>query len=76
MNRITAGSNGGWIQIMGPVSRLADFKAIELVHTSSGNLPVAGNLPFSTIDPITFIPAMQADTLAPDTPSPTHRIRP
>ena len=60
MNRVTAGSNGGWIQIMGPVSRLADFKAIETSFTPpQGNLPVAGNLPFSAIDPITFIPAMQ-----------------
>jgi aldose sugar dehydrogenase len=29
INRITAGTNGGWIQIMGPVSRLAQFKEIE-----------------------------------------------
>src|SRR5258706_7752457 len=40
MNRITAGSNGGWIQIMGPVSRLADFKHIETSFT-----PTQGNLP-------------------------------
>src|SRR5205807_2500323 len=26
MNRITAGSNGGWIQIIGPVNRLAEYK--------------------------------------------------
>ena len=29
LNRVTAGMNGGWIQIMGPVSRLAQFKQIE-----------------------------------------------
>lgn len=29
MNRIEAGHNGGWIQIMGPVSRVSQFKAIE-----------------------------------------------
>ena len=29
LNRVTAGMNGGWIQIMGPVSRLAQFKEIE-----------------------------------------------
>ena len=40
MNRITAGSNGGWIQIMGPLSRLADFKQIESSFT-----PLQGNLP-------------------------------
>ena len=29
LNRVTAGMNGGWIQIAGPVSRLAQFKQIE-----------------------------------------------
>ncbi len=29
INRITSGTNGGWIQIMGPVDRIADFKTIE-----------------------------------------------
>src|SRR5262249_53787290 len=33
MNHITAGSNGGWIQIMGPQSRVADFKQIEASFT-------------------------------------------
>jgi glucose/arabinose dehydrogenase len=60
MNLITAGSNGGWIQIIGPLSRLADYKQIETSFTPvQGNLPVAGNLPFSAIDPTTFIPALQ-----------------
>lgn len=30
INRVEPGMNGGWIQIMGPVSRVAEFKAIEL----------------------------------------------
>src|SRR5262245_61143042 len=60
MNRITAGSNGGWIQTMGPLDRVAQFKQIESSFTPlQGNLPVAGNLPFSAIDPATFIPALQ-----------------
>jgi len=60
MNRVTAGSNGGWVQIMGPRRRVAEFKAIETSFTPlQGNLPVAGNLPFSAIDPTTFIPALQ-----------------
>ena len=60
MNRITAGSNGGWIQIMGPLNRLAEYKGIEDSFTPlQGNLPVAGNIPFSAIDPTTFIPALQ-----------------
>jgi aldose sugar dehydrogenase len=29
LNRVRPGSNGGWIQIMGPVDRVADFKFIE-----------------------------------------------
>src|SRR5262249_11245765 len=66
MNRITAGSNGGWIQVMGPASRVADFKEIETTFTPlEGNLPVNGNLPFSPIDPTTFIPALQQIRYAP-----------
>ncbi|HUQ34248.1 MAG TPA: PQQ-dependent sugar dehydrogenase, partial [Pyrinomonadaceae bacterium] len=30
INRVTAGFNGGWIQVMGPSSRVADFKSIEV----------------------------------------------
>jgi glucose/arabinose dehydrogenase len=30
LNRVTAGSNLGWIQTMGPISRVAEFKAIEM----------------------------------------------
>src|SRR6202165_4908374 len=60
MNRVAAGSNGGWIQIMGPLNRLSDYKGIEASFTPlQGNLPVAGNVPFSAIDPTTFIPALQ-----------------
>jgi uncharacterized protein (TIGR03118 family) len=60
MNRVTAGSNGGWIQVMGPLRLLAEYKQIEASFTPlQGNLPVAGNLPFSAIDPTTFIPALQ-----------------
>lgn len=29
LNRVEPGMNGGWIQIMGPVSRIAQFKEIE-----------------------------------------------
>lgn len=60
MNRITAGSNGGWVQIMGPAHRVKEFKQIESSFTPlQGNLPVAGNVPFSAIDPATFVPALQ-----------------
>lgn len=30
INRVTRGWNGGWIQAMGPTSRIADFKSIEV----------------------------------------------
>lgn len=30
INRVVPGFNGGWIQIMGPLSRLGDFRAIEV----------------------------------------------
>jgi aldose sugar dehydrogenase len=30
MSLVDSGSNGGWTQIMGPVSRIAQFKAIEI----------------------------------------------
>src|SRR5262245_4462084 len=60
MNRITRGSNGGWVQIMGPANRVGEFKQIETTFTPlQGNLPIAGNLPFSAVDPATFIPALQ-----------------
>ncbi|PYS75038.1 MAG: hypothetical protein DMF73_02160, partial [Acidobacteria bacterium] len=37
MNRVTAGSNNGWVQIMGPVSRVAQYKQIESTY-GSGDL--------------------------------------
>jgi uncharacterized repeat protein (TIGR01451 family) len=37
MNRITAGSNNGWVQSMGPISRVAEFKSIESTY-GAGNL--------------------------------------
>jgi glucose/arabinose dehydrogenase len=37
INRVRAGFNGGWAQIMGPVSRVAEFKSIESTY-AAGNL--------------------------------------
>lgn len=37
INRVTPGFNGGWIQTMGPVSRVAEFKLIESTY-AAGNL--------------------------------------
>jgi aldose sugar dehydrogenase len=41
LNRVERGMNGGWIQIMGPVERIAQFKEIELALPPSGGLPGA-----------------------------------
>ncbi len=35
INRVEGGFNGGWIQLMGPSSRVADFKAIEVSRGNS-----------------------------------------
>ena len=32
INRVRPGANGGWIQTMGPISRVAEFKAIESTY--------------------------------------------
>ena len=37
MNRVTAGSNNGWVQMMGPSARVAQFKQIESTY-GGGNL--------------------------------------
>jgi uncharacterized protein (TIGR03118 family) len=60
INMITAGSNGGWVQIMGPANRVTDFGGIESSFTPlQGNLPVGGNVALSAVDPATFIPTLQ-----------------
>jgi aldose sugar dehydrogenase len=40
INRVEPGMNGGWVQIMGPVSRLAEFRQIETTFTEPPNQPV------------------------------------
>jgi len=36
LNRVTPGMNSGWVQIMGPASRVAEFKAIETSPAFNG----------------------------------------
>jgi glucose/arabinose dehydrogenase len=36
LNRITPGMNGGWVQIMGPLSRIGEYKAIETTAPYNG----------------------------------------
>jgi glucose/arabinose dehydrogenase len=50
INRVDAGANLGWVQVMGPLSRLLEFKAIE---TSPG---------FAGLQQIRWNPANIADT--------------
>ena len=52
MNRVTAGSNNGWVQVMGPSSRVGQFKQIETTYG-------AGNL-----QQLRWSPALIADTPA------------
>ena len=35
INRVVPGMNGGWIQVMGPLSRMAQFKSIETTQFNS-----------------------------------------
>lgn len=39
INRVEAGSNGGWIQSMGPLGRVADYRAIEIAAGIGANGP-------------------------------------
>jgi aldose sugar dehydrogenase len=41
LNRVEPGMNGGWIQIMGPVDRIAQFKQIEQTLPPSSGVPGA-----------------------------------
>jgi glucose/arabinose dehydrogenase len=56
LNRVERGMNGGWIQIMGPVSRIAQFKQIELT------LPPSGGIPGAQLQQIRWPPTRLADT--------------
>lgn len=58
LNRIERGMNGGWIQIMGPVSRIAQYKQIELT------LPPSGGLPGAELQQLRWLPRNIADTPA------------
>jgi aldose sugar dehydrogenase len=55
LNRVERGMNGGWIQIMGPVSRIAEFKQIEQT------LPPPGGIPEAQLQQILWPPSNLAD---------------
>ena len=56
LNLVEPGMNGGWIQVMGPVERIAQFKSIELTQPPSGGLPGA------ELQQVRWPPANIADT--------------
>jgi glucose/arabinose dehydrogenase len=51
VNRVEAGSNLGWVQVMGPLARISQFKAIE-----------TGPAPFFGLQQIRWSPVNIADT--------------
>lgn len=60
LNLVEPGMNGGWIQIMGPVDRIAQFKAVE---TSTATDPVTGGNYFG-LQQLRWPPTNIADTPA------------
>ena len=61
LNRVTPGMNGGWVQIMGPVSRVAQFKAIETDPTAPQPFAAGG---YFGLQQIRWLPTNIADTPA------------
>src|SRR5437899_1074677 len=58
LHRIEPGQNSGWVQVRGPVSRIAQYKAIE---TSLGSDPCVGGAYFG-LQQIRWPPTLIADT--------------
>jgi glucose/arabinose dehydrogenase len=56
LNRVERGMNGGWIQIMGPVERIQQFKQIEQT------LPPSGMVPGAQLQQIRWPPGNIADS--------------
>jgi aldose sugar dehydrogenase len=54
INRVERGFNGGWIQFMGPLARVAEFKAIEIAAGFGVNGP-------SGLQQMRFLPTSIAD---------------
>lgn len=60
LNRVEPGTNGGWVQIMGPVERIAQFKAIETTVTPDPPDPFAAT--YFGLQQIRWPPTNIADT--------------
>ena len=61
LNRVPAGLNSGWVQIMGPASRVAQFKAIETDTTAPQPFTPAG---YFGLQQVRWSPLNIADTPA------------
>ncbi len=62
LNRVEPGMNSGWVQIMGPASRVAQFKAIETTVTPDPPDPFAAS--YFGLQQIRWPPTNIADTPA------------
>lgn len=58
LNLVDPGSNLGWVQVMGPIARVGEFKAIE---TSTNRDPLLGNV-YAGLQQLRWPPANLADT--------------
>ncbi len=58
LNRVTPGMNGGWVQIMGPVRRIAQYKAIE----TSPEMDPCRSTPYFGLGQARWSPENIADT--------------
>jgi aldose sugar dehydrogenase len=59
LNRVEAGMNSGWVQIMGPASRVAQFKAIETDPTAPQPFAAGG---YFGLQQVRWLPTNIADT--------------
>jgi len=60
LNRVEPGFNSGWVQVMGPPERIAQYKAIE---TDPGTDPCLGT-PYFGLQQLRWSPTLIADTPA------------
>ena len=61
INRVEPGANLGWVQVMGPIDRIAQFKAIETDPTAPQPFTPAG---YFGLQQIRWLPTNIADTPA------------
>lgn len=60
LNRVEPGFNSGWVQIMGPPERIAEYKAIE----TSPDLDPCLNTPYFGLQQLRWPPTLIADSAA------------